>query len=154
LLVDICTKYSLPDFDIALSSFINYSFQSTGEGTLWDGRHRHFSTWNKFQLQLHSSFQPQIIMPSRVIQAYSPYDTFPFSNCNTVLIDTMGDDSQIGTYFVVPISCADFITLFRELCHTGLTSFPTNDSTRFQSAPSHIPLCSTSLPLLMNNPNL
>ncbi|KAG1765674.1 hypothetical protein EDD22DRAFT_1014434 [Suillus occidentalis] len=93
-LVDIRTKYSLPDFDIALSSFIRHSSQSTGEDTLWDGRHGRFSTWNKFRLQLRSSFQPRIIMPSRVIQAYPPSDIFPFGNCDTVLVDTMGDDGQ------------------------------------------------------------
>ncbi|KAG1908813.1 uncharacterized protein F5891DRAFT_1206313 [Suillus fuscotomentosus] len=42
-------------------------------------------------------FQPRIIMPSRVIQAYPPSEDFPFSNCDTVLIETMRDDGQTSS---------------------------------------------------------
>ncbi|KAG1832538.1 hypothetical protein EV424DRAFT_1564026 [Suillus variegatus] len=72
--VEIRTKYSLPDFDITLTNFIHHSSQSVGEHSLWDSKYGRLSTWNKFRLQLHSAFQPRIIMPSRVIQAYPrPY---------------------------------------------------------------------------------
>ncbi|KAG1726381.1 hypothetical protein EDB19DRAFT_1897642 [Suillus lakei] len=86
--VEIHTKYLLPDFN------------SAGESTLWDGSSGCFCTWNKFRLQLHSAFQPRIIMPSRVIQAYSPSDDFPLGNCDTILIETMGDDGQMSMYTV------------------------------------------------------
>ncbi|KAG2085487.1 hypothetical protein BD769DRAFT_1632797 [Suillus cothurnatus] len=62
---------------------------------LWDARYGRFCTWNKFRLQLHSAFQPRIIMPSRVIQVYPPSDDFPLGNCDTILVDTMGDDGQM-----------------------------------------------------------
>ncbi|KAG1759913.1 hypothetical protein EDD22DRAFT_781898, partial [Suillus occidentalis] len=81
------TKFSLVDFDDAISQFINQLALSTGKYTRWDYRYGHFCTWNKFRLQLHSAFQPQVIMPSRVIQAYPPSDAFPLGNCDTVLIN-------------------------------------------------------------------
>ncbi|KAG2039927.1 hypothetical protein BDR03DRAFT_980544 [Suillus americanus] len=107
--IEICTKYLLPDFDIALANFIHHSSQSTDEHTLWDGRYGRFCTWNKFRLQLRSAFQPRIIMPSRVIQAYPPSGDFPLGNCDTILVNAMGDDGQISsnldlpTYLVTPL---------------------------------------------------
>ncbi|KAG1718386.1 hypothetical protein EDD22DRAFT_983580 [Suillus occidentalis] len=88
------TKFSLVDFDDAISQFINRLALSTGEYTRWDYRYGRFCTWNKFRLQLHSAFQPRVIMPSRVIQAYPPSDAFPLGNCDTVLINITGDDGQ------------------------------------------------------------
>ncbi|KAG1813400.1 hypothetical protein EV424DRAFT_1565654 [Suillus variegatus] len=96
--VEIRTKYSLPDFDITLTNFIHRSSQSVGEHSLWDGKYGRLSMWNKFRLQLRSAFQPQIIMPSRVIQAYPPSEDFPFSNCDTVLIETMRDNGQTSSH--------------------------------------------------------
>lgn len=93
--VEIRTKYSLRDFDDALADFIRHSSQSSGEHTLWDGRVGRFCAWNKLRLQLRSAFQPRIIMPSRVIQAYPQSADFPLGNCDTVLVDTLGDDGQI-----------------------------------------------------------
>ncbi|KAG1864380.1 hypothetical protein F4604DRAFT_1882085 [Suillus subluteus] len=92
--VSIQTKYSLLDFDHALSRFIDQLSLSTGEHTRWDHRYGRFRTWNKFRLQLHSAFQSRVIMPSRVVQAYPPSDAFPLGNCDTVLINVMGDDGQ------------------------------------------------------------
>ncbi|KAG1830798.1 hypothetical protein EV424DRAFT_1470212 [Suillus variegatus] len=87
-------KYSLVDFNHVLSQFINQLSLSTGEHTRWDHGYGRFCTWNKFRLQLHSAFQPRVIMPSRVIQAYPPSDAFPLGNCDTVLINVTGDDGQ------------------------------------------------------------
>ncbi|KAG2741692.1 hypothetical protein P692DRAFT_20879866 [Suillus brevipes Sb2] len=92
--VSIQTKFSLVDFNDAISQFINRLALSTGEYTRWDYRYGRFCTWNKFRLQLHSAFQPRVIMPSRVIQAYPPSDAFPLGNCDTVLINITGDDGQ------------------------------------------------------------
>ncbi|KAG1851600.1 hypothetical protein DFJ58DRAFT_716672 [Suillus subalutaceus] len=87
-LIDIRTKYSLPDFDIALANFIHRSSQFTGEHTLWDGRYGRFCT---------------------VIQAYPRSDDFPFGNCDTVLIDTMGDDGQMNSNFDLPTYLATLL---------------------------------------------
>ncbi|KAG1789209.1 uncharacterized protein HD556DRAFT_1202437, partial [Suillus plorans] len=87
--------YSLIDFDHALSQFIRCFSLSTGEHTRWDHRYGRFSAWKKFRLQLHSAFQPQLIMPSRVVQAYPPGESFPLGNCDNVLVDITGDDGQI-----------------------------------------------------------
>ncbi|KAG1730410.1 uncharacterized protein EDB91DRAFT_1239099 [Suillus paluster] len=57
-----------------------------------------FQLNNKFQLQLHSAFQQWLIMPSRVVQAYPPSDIFPFGNCDTALIDTMGINGKMTSY--------------------------------------------------------
>ncbi|KAG1895057.1 uncharacterized protein F5891DRAFT_960655 [Suillus fuscotomentosus] len=95
--VDILTKYALVDFDHAVSQFIQRSSLSSGENTRWDHRHGRFYAWNKFRLQLHSAFQPRVIMPSRVIQSYPPSDLFPLGNCDTVLVDVTSDDGQIST---------------------------------------------------------
>jgi hypothetical protein len=92
--VSIQTKFSLVDFNDAISQFINRLALSTGEYTRWDYRYGRFCTWNKFRLQLHSAFQPRVIMPSRVIQAYPPSDAFPLGNCDTVLINITSDDGQ------------------------------------------------------------
>ncbi|KAG2039998.1 hypothetical protein BDR03DRAFT_932839 [Suillus americanus] len=101
--VSIQTKYSLLDFDHALSRFIDQLSLSTGKHTRWDHRYGRFHTWNKFRLLLHSAFQSQVIMPSRVVQAYPPSDAFPLRNCDTVLINVMGDDGQTSkSIFAVP----------------------------------------------------
>ncbi|KAG1809589.1 uncharacterized protein BJ212DRAFT_1279258, partial [Suillus subaureus] len=84
---DIYSVYLIIDFDHALSQFIRHFSLSTGEHTCWNYRYGCFSMWKKFQLQLHSAFQPQLIMPSRVVQAYPPGDSFPLGNCNNDLID-------------------------------------------------------------------
>ncbi|KAG2339117.1 hypothetical protein BDR05DRAFT_977844 [Suillus weaverae] len=96
--IDIHTTYSLIDFDHALSQFIRQFSLSTGEHTRWDHKYGHFCTWKKFQLQLHSAFQPWLIMPSRVIQAYPPCSGFPLRNCDNVLVDVIGDDGQITSH--------------------------------------------------------
>ncbi|KAG1905852.1 uncharacterized protein F5891DRAFT_975993 [Suillus fuscotomentosus] len=92
--ITIEAKYSLVDFNHALSQFINQLSLSTGEHTRWDHGYGHFCTWNQFRLQLHSAFQPRVIVPSRVIQAYPPSDAFPLGNCDTVLINVTGGDGQ------------------------------------------------------------
>ncbi|KAG1735664.1 uncharacterized protein EDB91DRAFT_1238174 [Suillus paluster] len=56
-----------------------------------DLHHKMFSTikvWSKFCIQLHSTFRPSIIMPSRAVQAQPPSDTFPSGNCDVIFLDT------------------------------------------------------------------
>ncbi|KAG2121046.1 uncharacterized protein F5147DRAFT_741881 [Suillus discolor] len=90
-LFDIRTKYALLDFNRALADFICRSSLASGEQSCLDPKSGCFHVWHKFRLQLHSAFQPRIIMPSRVVQAYPPSDNFPLGNCNTVLIDAMAN---------------------------------------------------------------
>ncbi|KAG2100377.1 uncharacterized protein F5147DRAFT_747111 [Suillus discolor] len=94
------TKYSLVNFGHTLSQFINQLSLLTGEHTHWDHKYGHFCAWNKFRLQLHSAFQPQVIMPSRVIQAYPPSDAFPLGNCDTVLINVTDDGGQSSKFIL------------------------------------------------------
>ncbi|KAG1887539.1 uncharacterized protein F5891DRAFT_1132109 [Suillus fuscotomentosus] len=103
---DIHAKYALLGFERALAEFICCSPLSSGENSCWDPKYGHFQVWHKFQLQLHSAFQPRVIMPSRVVQAYPPSDDFPFGNCDTVLVETTGIDgkttsciAQVGLIF-------------------------------------------------------
>ncbi|KAG0702299.1 hypothetical protein DFH29DRAFT_999405 [Suillus ampliporus] len=96
--VDIRMKYSLPDFDRALTDFIHRSSLSSGEDARWDPKYGCFSVWNKFRLQLHSAFQPRVIMPGRVVQAYPPCDDFPLGNCDTVLVDGVGANGNTTSY--------------------------------------------------------
>lgn len=100
-LADIHTIYSLIDFNKALSQYIRRCSLSTDEHTRWDYSHGRFSAWKKFRLQLHSAFQAQLIMPSRVIQAYPPGDGFPLGNCDNVLVDITGDNGQISMSILV-----------------------------------------------------
>ncbi|KAG2346736.1 hypothetical protein BDR05DRAFT_997143 [Suillus weaverae] len=97
---DIRTKYALLDFDRALTNFICCSSFSSGEHSCWDPKNGCFQVWHKFRLQLHSAFQPRVIMPSRVVQAYPPSDNFPLGNCDTVLIDAMGINGKMTSYIV------------------------------------------------------
>ncbi|KAG1738109.1 uncharacterized protein EDB91DRAFT_1082869 [Suillus paluster] len=93
-LAEICTKYALPDFDHALTDFIRCSSLTSSEHTRWDPKYGRFQVWNKFRLQLHLAFQPRVIMPSRVVQVYPPSNNFPLGNCDTILIDGPGIDSN------------------------------------------------------------
>ncbi|KAG1781688.1 hypothetical protein EV702DRAFT_1177394 [Suillus placidus] len=97
---DIRTKYALLDFDRALADFICRSSFSSGEHSCWDPKNGRFQVWHKFRLQLHSAFQPRVIMPSRVVQAYPPSNNFPLGNCDTVLIDAMGINGKMTSYIV------------------------------------------------------
>ncbi|KAG2048335.1 hypothetical protein BDR06DRAFT_984837 [Suillus hirtellus] len=80
-LAEIRTKYTLPDFDHTLTDLIHRSSLASDKHTCWDPKYGHFQVWNKFRLQLHLAFQPRVIMPSRVVQAYPPSNDFPLGNC-------------------------------------------------------------------------
>ncbi|KAG1898797.1 uncharacterized protein F5891DRAFT_1129379 [Suillus fuscotomentosus] len=97
-LSEIRRKYAVLDFDRALANFICHSSVSSGEHSRWDPKYGRFQVWHKFRLQLHSAFQPRVIMPSRVVQAYPPSDDFPLGNCDSVLIDAMGTNGKMTSY--------------------------------------------------------
>ncbi|KAG2738582.1 hypothetical protein P692DRAFT_201842767 [Suillus brevipes Sb2] len=104
---DIRTKYALLDFNHALANFIRRSTLSGGEHSSWDPEHGRFRVWNKFRVQLHSAFQPRVIMPSRVVQAYPPSADFPLGNCDTVLIDAMGINGKMSSKLELPSYLSD-----------------------------------------------
>ncbi|KAG2135759.1 uncharacterized protein EDB93DRAFT_1092261 [Suillus bovinus] len=116
---EICTKYTLPNFNCALANFIARSSSSSGEHACWDPRYGRYHAWNKFQLQLHSAFQQRVIMPSRVVQAHPPSDDFPFGNCDTVLIDAMGINGETSMY----ILCAYILALLISYTASQLPSY-------------------------------
>ncbi|KAG2355692.1 hypothetical protein BDR07DRAFT_1453684 [Suillus spraguei] len=78
--------YHLPNFPNQLRSFIEHV---NGPGS-------HFQThllkvWNKFHLQLHLDLRPHLVMPSQQVQAYPLSETFPFRNCDIVLLQSQND---------------------------------------------------------------
>ncbi|KAG2046197.1 hypothetical protein BDR06DRAFT_985667 [Suillus hirtellus] len=87
--------YVLPDFGQALSDYIAKA--SNGQPLAsWSSGHGHVKTWNKFRLQLHSVFCSQLIMPSQVIQAAPPSQTFPLGNCDAVVAQSIHGDRTVN----------------------------------------------------------
>ncbi|KAG1741632.1 hypothetical protein EDB19DRAFT_1895054 [Suillus lakei] len=142
LLAEICTTYKLSNFNCALADFIVQSSSSSGKHVQWDPRYGCYQAWNKFRLQFHSAFQRHIIMPSRVVQAYPPSDTFPFGNCDTVLIDAMGINGKMTSY-VAQVQLV-FQLVVRQGSILKLPSYLSNmllyvEFFRFTSSPNHNP---------------
>ncbi|KAG1885930.1 uncharacterized protein F5891DRAFT_1132660 [Suillus fuscotomentosus] len=113
---DIRMKYALFGFEHALAEFICCSPLSSGENSCWDPKYGRFQVWHKFWLQLHLAFQPRVIMPSRMVQAYPPSDDFPFGNCDTVLVDTTGIDGKTSSNLELPLCLSDPL-LYVQLFH-------------------------------------
>jgi hypothetical protein len=73
--------YHLPDFPNVLSQYLD---SVSGQNSLYHSRL--LKAWYKFRLQLHSRLRPCNITPSQQVQAYPPCDTYPFGNCDIVLL--------------------------------------------------------------------
>ena len=76
--------YHLTDLSLVMSSYIDQA----SHGNLmcgWDIQ-GDVSTWNKFRIQLHSSFRTCYIDKSQVVQAYPPSTKYPYGHCNAVLL--------------------------------------------------------------------
>ncbi|KAG1797206.1 uncharacterized protein BJ212DRAFT_1450508 [Suillus subaureus] len=87
--------YTLPDFGRLLSDYVTKA--SNGQpATSWSCDHGHVKTWNKFQLQLHSVFCSQLIMPSQVIQASPPSQIFPLGNCDAVIMQSSHGNQMVN----------------------------------------------------------
>ena len=71
--------YHLPDFSTLISGYI-------GRASQWGTQGPSVSAWNKFRLQLHSSFHLCFVNKSQVVQAYPPSDEHPLGYCNAVLL--------------------------------------------------------------------
>lgn len=57
-------------------------------------------TWNKFCIQLYSSFGGQYVDKSQIIQAYPPSEEYPLGHCNAVLLHC-GDSDMFGMNQVI-----------------------------------------------------
>ncbi|KAG2128056.1 uncharacterized protein EDB93DRAFT_1243610 [Suillus bovinus] len=64
--------------------------------TAWNCDSGCLKTWNKFQLQLHSIFCSQMIMPSQVVQAAPPSGKFPMGNCDAMITQSIHGDQSFN----------------------------------------------------------
>jgi len=92
--------YKLPDLSCSLSNYIYVASNGTPPHE-WD-IHGNVTLWNKFRIQLHSSFRSCYINRSQVVQALPPSDCHPLGCCNVVLLswpeggDTFGNDKSFS----------------------------------------------------------
>ena len=90
--LDMQTLYKLPNFQTHLTHYI---------GTLvnisqWWNAGGNLSTWNKFHVQLHSSFRLCFVEKSQTVQAYPPFDEHPLGYCDAVLIHWPNNENIQG----------------------------------------------------------
>jgi len=83
--------YQLPDLPALLSYHIQGSLTHR-----WDSERGNVSTWNKFRIQLHSSFRARFVEKSQVVQVYSPSEEHLFGYCDTVLLRRPGNGHNFG----------------------------------------------------------
>ncbi|KAG2044659.1 hypothetical protein BDR03DRAFT_929799 [Suillus americanus] len=110
-LCDLPYTYSLPDFAAVLTEYINKMSQH-GPTMSWTHQTDSIWTWNKFHIQLVSTFQSRVVMPSQVVQAYLPSEAFPLGNCNTVLVQSSENDN----IYIAQVHC-----IFQPIAKTGHT---------------------------------
>ena len=94
--VEMQTLYQLPDFPTVLSYYIQGSLAHR-----WDGQ---VSTWNKFRIQLRSSFCACFVEKSQVVQVYPPSEEHPFSYCDAILLRRPGNAHICGTSLITSSS--------------------------------------------------
>ena len=84
--------YRLPDLPFIMSCYIQEFSEGEGQDMCrWD-INGNVSTWNKFRIQLHSSFHGQYVDKSQVVQAYSPLEEHPLGHCDAVLLHHRDSD--------------------------------------------------------------
>ncbi|KAG2146426.1 uncharacterized protein EDB93DRAFT_1240884 [Suillus bovinus] len=110
-ITDLQSIYSLPNFGAVLMEYINDSSQNTPT-TAWTCARDSVRTWNKFRLQLHSTFQSRVVMPSQIVQAFPPSETFPMGNCDAVLVQLPGNDDT----YIAQVRC-----VFQAIARKGYT---------------------------------
>ena len=94
--VEMQMLYQLPDFPTVLSYYIQGSLAHR-----WDGQ---VSTWNKFRIQLCSSFRARFVEKSQVVQVYPPSEEHPFGYCDAVLLRHPGNTHICGTSLITSSS--------------------------------------------------
>ncbi|KAG2127113.1 hypothetical protein DEU56DRAFT_915826 [Suillus clintonianus] len=99
-ITDLQSLYSLPDFGAVLTEYINDSSQNTPT-TAWTCTRDSVRTWNKFRLQLLSTFKSRVVMPSQIVQVFPPSDTFPLGNCDAVLVQLPANDDT----YIAQVHC-------------------------------------------------
>ncbi|KIJ06479.1 hypothetical protein PAXINDRAFT_20331 [Paxillus involutus ATCC 200175] len=95
--------YHLPDLPEAMSAYI-YSASGGNPTSEW-GVHGNVSAWNKFRIQLHSSFRTRFVTRSQVVQAFPPSNFHPLGLCDAVLLrrqdgDETYDVAQVRAVFI------------------------------------------------------
>ena len=90
--LDMQVLYKLLDLPSHIAHYIG-----TLENTLqWWNAGGNISTWNKFRIQLHSSFCSRFVDKSQIVQAYLPSDEHPLGYCDAVLIRRPNDENIHG----------------------------------------------------------
>ena len=106
--------YRLPDLPFVISRYIQEFSEEEGQHTRgWD-IDGNVSMWNKFRIQLHSSFRGRYVDKSQVIQAYPPSEEYPLGHCDAVLL-RHGDGDQYGMNHVVTFFGFNFIYVFLDI---------------------------------------
>lgn len=81
-LQSVSARYHLPDFELHYRNFFNSHTQDAQLIRAFDS----FAVWDKFRVQLLSTFRPSLILPSQVVQAKPPAEDFPLGCCDVVLV--------------------------------------------------------------------
>ena len=91
-MLDMQALYKLPNFQTHLAHYIGTSVNISQ----WWNAGGNLSTWNKFRVQLHSSFRLRFVEKSQIVQAYPPSDEHPLGYCDAVLIRRPNDENIQG----------------------------------------------------------
>ena len=81
--------YHLPDLKLRYQNFLDSHTQDPRILRAFD----RFAIWEKFRVQLISTFHPSLILPSQVVQAKPPAEDFPLGCCDAVLVSP-GEDGM------------------------------------------------------------
>ncbi|KAG2116454.1 uncharacterized protein F5147DRAFT_743089 [Suillus discolor] len=113
-ITDLQSIYSLPNFGAVLMEYINDSSQNTPT-TAWTCARDSVRTWNKF-----------LVMPSQIVQAFPPSETFPMGNCDAVLVQLPGNDAIARKGQTLPHYLKDSPLLYVQ--YFQITATPTEDA--------------------------
>ena len=95
--------YNLPDLPALINRYIIEALQ---DHSRLDWTHAvTTSAWNKFRVQLHSSFHSRFVEKSQVVQACPPLGEYPLGRCDAVLLHSQ---DHYGMIYCFPHSPADY----------------------------------------------
>ncbi|KAG2363876.1 hypothetical protein BDR07DRAFT_1450527 [Suillus spraguei] len=117
--------YSLSDFGAVLTEYIT-----------WTCTQGSVKTWNKFHLQLLSTFQSQVVMLSQVVQAFLPSEAFPLGNCDAVLLQLSASNAVAKKSQILPRYLEDSPLLYVQ--YFQIIATPTEDATAGMYHMKHI----------------
>jgi hypothetical protein len=117
---DLECRYSLPNFTAVFTEYVNKMSRHDAT-TSWNSQGDSVRTWNKFRIQLVSTFQSRVVMPSQIVQAYPPSEAFPLGNCDAVLVQSSENNGK------TLIACIVYVltNLHRYLHRTSALRFST-----------------------------